>query len=302
MSSRSPKSSSGSLAWVRSRPSRRARKSGRQVSSGAAGLALVVTTLAAGCRPAASSRPTSVADVLANYRLVDLTHSFDVETVYWPTAPSGFEQDVLSHGYTEEGYYYAANAFRAPEHGGTHMDAPLHFAEGQQDAASVPLERLVAPAIVLDISAAAASDPDYRITPEDVLTFEKAHGKIAPGSIVLLRTGWASRWPDRLSYLGDDTPGDAAHLHFPSFGPDAARLLVEERRVAALGADVASIDYGPSVDFLVHRIAMEAGVPGFENLANLEELPIEGALVIALPIKIAGGSGGPLRAVALVPR
>jgi kynurenine formamidase len=134
-----------------------------------------------------------------------------------------------------------------------------------------------------------------------VLAFEQAHGTIDPGTIVLLRTGWSRYWPDRRAYLGDDTPGDASGLRFPSYGEDAARLLVEERRVAALGVDVASIDYGQSQDFVVHRIAAEHNVPGFENLTNLDKLPPRGAVLIALPMKIEGGSGGPLRAVAIVP-
>jgi kynurenine formamidase len=147
----------------------------------------------------------------------------------------------------------------------------------------------------------AAADADYLLSAADVAAFEREHGEIAAGTIVLLRTGWSSRWPDRKAYLGDDTPGDASKLHFPSFGADAARLLVEERRVAALGADVASIDHGPSTDFMVHRIAGAANVPGFENLTNLDQLPPTGATVIALPMKIDGGSGGPLRAIAIVP-
>jgi kynurenine formamidase len=118
---------------------------------------------------------------------------------------------------------------------------------------------------------------------------------------VLLRTGWSERWPDAKRYLGDDTPGDASRLHFPGYGADAARVLIA-RGVAALGVDTASLDHGPSSDFLVHRVANEAGVPGLENLANLAGLPETGATVIALPMKIAGGSGAPLRAVALVPQ
>ena len=118
---------------------------------------------------------------------------------------------------------------------------------------------------------------------------------------MLLRTGWSSRWPDAKRYLGDDTPGDASKLHFPSYGVDAVRLLVAERKVGAIGVDVASIDYGASTDFMVHRIASEAGVPGFENLTGLEQLPATGAILMALPMKIRDGSGGPLRAVAMVP-
>jgi kynurenine formamidase len=135
-----------------------------------------------------------------------------------------------------------------------------------------------------------------------VAAWEKAHGRIPRGAFVLLRTGWGQRWPDAKAYLGDDTPGDASRLHFPSFGVEAARLLVGERKVAALGVDVASIDYGPSTDFMVHQVAAGAGVIGLENLARLEAIPATGATVIALPMKIEGGSGGPVRVVALVPR
>lgn len=239
---------------------------------------------------------------LSTQRMVDLTHPLNTQTIYWPTSPSSFALERLSYGTTEGGWFYAANAFSAPEHGGTHLDAPIHFAERGITAEQIPLERLVAPAVVLDVSAAAARDPDYRLSRQDVLEWERRHGRIEAGTIVLLRTGWSRRWPDRRAYLGDDTPGDASNLHFPSFGGDAARLLVEERGAAALGVDVASIDYGQSRDFAVHRIAAARDVPGLENLTRLEELPARGALVIALPMKIEGGSGGPLRAIALVPR
>jgi kynurenine formamidase/ketosteroid isomerase-like protein len=252
----------------------------------------------AGAAPAAAG--AQQIDLTAS-RLVDLTHPFNAQTIYWPTSPSTFELQELAFGHTEGGYFYSAHAFCSPEHGGTHLDAPIHFAEGRQTTEQIPLERLVAPAVVIDVSASAARDPDYRLTPGDVLAFEQVHGRIPAGSIVLLRTGWSRHWPDRLRYLGDDTPGDASRLHFPSYGADAARLLVEERNVAVLGADVASIDYGQSRDFMVHRIAAAHNVPGLENLTNLDRLPPTGAVVVALPMKIEGGSGGPLRAVAIVP-
>ena len=156
--------------------------------------------------------------------------------------------------------------------------------------------------MVIDVSAKADSNRDYQLTPDDITAFEREHGQIAEGTIVLLRTGWSKKWPDKLAYLGDNTPGDASKLHFPSFGPDAARLLVEQRKVAALGADVASIDIGASTNFMVHQVAAAANVPGFENLTNLDQLPATGAIVIALPMKIEGGSGGPLRAIAMIPR
>lgn len=238
---------------------------------------------------------------LRQYRTVDLTQPLNAKTLYWPTSPTTFKLDQLSYGPTPGGWFYSAYAFSAPEHGGTHLDAPIHFGEGHLTVDRVPLDRLIAPAVVIDVTAKTRTDEDYRLTPNDVLAFERANGRIAAGTIVLLRTGWSTRWPDKKAYLGDDTPNDASKLHFPSYGVEAARLLIQERRVAAIGVDVASIDYGPSQDFMVHRIAAAADVPGIENLTNLNLLPAKGAIVVALPMKIEGGSGGPVRAVALVP-
>ncbi|HJZ86544.1 MAG TPA: cyclase family protein [Polyangia bacterium] len=233
-------------------------------------------------------------------RVLDLTHPFNDKTLYWPTSPSGFVLTKLSRGPTPAGFFYAANSFAAPEHGGTHLDAPIHFAEGKASADAVPLARLIGPAVVVDISARAASDPDALATPADLEAFERQHGAIAPGTIVLIRTGWAARWPDRKRYFGDDKPGDATHLHFPGLSADAARVLVA-RQIAAVGIDTASIDHGPSTEFLAHRVLLGADIPAFENLAALDALPPRGATVIALPMKIEGGSGGPLRIVVVVP-
>ena len=237
---------------------------------------------------------------LSGYEIVDLSQVFDEHTLYWPTSSSRFELHPLAHGRTEAGYFYAANSLCTPEHGGTHLDAPIHFASGKHTTEQIPLAQLIGSAVVFDISASAALDPDYRLAVEDIRAFEARHGQVQAGSIVLLRTGWSRFWPDAKRYLGDDTPGDVSKLHFPGYGPEAARLLVTERGVSALGIDTASIDHGQSKDFMVHRIAMAANVPGFENLTNLDRLPPTGAIVIALPMKIKGGSGGPLRAVALV--
>lgn len=239
---------------------------------------------------------------LAQSRVVDLTHTLDAKSLYWPTSPTKFSLERLAFGPTPGGYFYSAYAFSAPEHGGTHLDAPIHFHQGGVTADAIDLRRLIAGAVVIDIREQAAANADYRLTVADVEAFERANGRIGEGTIVLLRTGWSSRWPDAKRYLGDDTPGDASKLHFPSFGVEAAKLLVEGRKVAVLGADVASIDYGQSSDFMVHRVAAAAGVPGLENLTNLDQLPPTGAVVMALPMKIGGGSGGPTRVVALVNR
>jgi len=257
---------------------------------------------AAGFAWAQSPVRTAPAIDLSAYRIVDLTYSFNASTPYWPTATTGFQLQTVSKGPAPGGYFYSAYAYAAPEHGGTHLDAPVHFAEGHASTEKVPLDRLMAPAVVIDISASAAKNADYRLTTSDVFAFERRYGRIRPGTIILLHTGWSKHWPNKKAYLGDDKPGDATHLHFPSFREDAAKLLVIDRRAAAIGVDVASIDYGQSKDFLVHRAAAAADVPGLENLAGLDGLPPTGAFVIALPMKIEGGSGGPLRAIALVPR
>lgn len=238
---------------------------------------------------------------LAGRELVDLSHAYGPDTLYWPTSPSHFELTPLHAGPTEGGWYYAANSFCTPEHGGTHLDAPRHFARPRPTVEAIPLEKLVAPAVVIDISERAAKDPDALLTRDEVLAFEKVHGRIPKGSMVLLRTGWSRRWPDAKRYLGSDVPGDASDLHFPSFGLEAATILVSDRGAVALGVDTASIDGGQSHDFVVHRLAAFANVPGLENLTGLEKLPPTGAVVFALPMKIAGGSGAPVRAVAVLP-
>lgn len=256
-------------------------------------------------RPDDEARAALAASIFTGVgaRWIDLTHDFDEETVYWPTAER-FALDTVSEGTTEGGYYYAAYRFSAAEHGGTHMDAPVHFHEGGVTADRVPLERLVGPAVVVDVSEAATGDSDYRVTVEDLRAWESAHGRMPDGAIVLLRTGWGPRWPDAARYLGtvERGAGAVADLHFPGLHADAARWLVEQRSVAAVGLDTPSIDHGPSEDFMAHRVLYEAGIPGFENVARLGELPPSGAYVVALPMKIAGGSGAPLRIVGVVPR
>jgi kynurenine formamidase len=238
---------------------------------------------------------------LARARVVDLTHPFDDTTLYWPTSPSAFRLERLAWGPTPGGYFYAAFALCTPEHGGTHLDAPLHFAEGAASTADLPLNQLITPAVVIDVTRQAAADRTYRVVLEDVERFEREHGRIGPGTAVLIRTGWSRFWPNRQAYFGSGTPGDASNLRFPGIGADAMRLIVEERKAALVGIDTASIDYGPSSDFSAHRIGAARGVPNLENLTNLDSLPPRGAVLIALPMKIAGGSGGPVRVVALVP-
>jgi kynurenine formamidase len=158
----------------------------------------------------------------------------------------------------------------------------------------------VGPAVVLDIAQRCAGSRDYELSPADLAVWEKANGRIPTGAIVLVRTGWAKFWPDRARYMGTAAAGDVQNLHFPGISDNAAKVLVE-RRVDGVGIDTASLDHGPSKDFRTHRILCAAGIYGLENVANLDALPAVGATVVALPMKIRNGTGGPVRIIGLLP-
>lgn len=262
----------------------------------------LLTLLAASCA-APPPPPPAAAPVWPAGAVVDLSHAFDEQTIFWPTADR-FHLQKVADGMTPGGYYYAANTFSTAEHGGTHLDAPVHFSKGAHAVDAIPLDQLIGAAVVVDVAAKCAADADYRVTVGDLQAFEQAHGPIPDRAIVLIRTGFSARWPDAARYLGTDERGQAAvaKLHFPGLHPDAATWLVANRKIAALGLDTASIDYGQSTAFESHRILYERDIPAFENLASLDRLPAAGAYVVALPMKIRGGSGAPLRAIALLPR
>ncbi len=233
-------------------------------------------------------------------RWIDLTYPFSEETIYWPTGES-FSHEEVAYGPTEAGHFYSSYNYSANEHGGTHFDAPIHFAEGGSTADEIPVGALVGPAVVVDVTENA--HPDYQIQVSDLERWEQNHGPMPDGAQVLFRTGWGIRWPDKATFLGTDMTGPEAvpHLHFPGISPEAAQWLVDERNIEAVGIDTPSIDYGQSTQFETHVILYEAGLIGYENIANLDQLPEVGAFVVALPMKIAGGSGGPLRIVGFVP-
>lgn len=233
-------------------------------------------------------------------KIVDLSYAFDEQTVYWPTADT-FHLETVAEGMTPQGYYYSAYKFTAAEHGGTHIDAPVHFAQGHNTVDRIPLEQLMGEAILVDVTRECAANRDYLISVNDFQRWERTNGRIPRGAIVLLRTGFGKFWPDRKQYLGTDERGAGAvpKLHFPGLSPEAARWLTTERSIKAIGLDTASIDYGQSTQFESHRTLFAANVPAFENLANLDQLPAKNFSIIALPMKIKGGSGGPLRVVAI---
>ncbi|MBD0368833.1 MAG: cyclase family protein [Flavisolibacter sp.] len=232
-------------------------------------------------------------------RWIDLTYSFSNETLYWPTAET-FKLDTAFEGITPGGFYYSAFNFRAAEHGGTHLDAPFHFARGKWATDQIPLDNLTGNAVIIDVSAKALKNADYQISVDDLTTWEKANGTIPDNAIVLFRTGYGAYYPDAAKYLGTTARGTegVAQLHFPGLHPDAAQWLVQHRKIKAVGLDTPSVDYGQSKDFKTHQILYAQNICGFENVANLNQLPVKGAYIIALPMKIKGGSGGPLRIIA----
>jgi kynurenine formamidase len=234
-------------------------------------------------------------------RWIDLTHAFNEKTIYWPTAET-FHKDKVFYGPTPGGWFYAAYNYSAAEHGGPHMDSPIHFAEGANTTEQVPLSRLIGPGVVIDVTGQVAQNVNYQVSAADIAAFEAAHGKIPEGAIVLLNTGRAKLYPDALMYMGtaERGPDAVAKLHFPGLGPDAAALLVQ-REIGAVGIDTPSIDHGQSKTFATHVELMTNNVPAFENVGDMSELPPTGSTIIALPMKIDGGSGAPLRIVAHVP-
>ncbi|MDU8885603.1 cyclase family protein [Yeosuana sp. MJ-SS3] len=235
-------------------------------------------------------------------KIVDLSHDYSSETIYWVTAKE-FKLDTVFNGKTDQGFYYSANNFETAEHGGTHIDAPIHFSENSETVDQIPLEKLVGKAIKIDVSEKTISNPDYLISIEDLMNWETKEGIQIPNeSIVLLETGFSKFYPDVLKYLGTDKRGPEAvkELHFPGLSPEAATWIIENRNIKAIGIDTASIDYGQSQNFQTHVNLMSHNISAFENLTNLNKLPSKGFHIVALPMKIKGGSGAPLRIVAFI--
>ena len=272
-------------------------------------IAAVLTAAVACSQPAspkqtADSGPVSPKPLFGEGggELIDLSHTYDAKTIYWPTADP-FRLEKVADGVTPGRYYYAANNFFTSEHGGTHLDAPVHFAQNHWTVDQIPLDRLIGPAVVVDVTAKAEQNADYQVSVADLEEWETQHGAFPASAMLLLRTGFSTRWPDAARYLGTAERGQAAvaKLHFPGLHPDAAKWLVSSRSITALGIDTASIDFGQSTVYESHQVLYARNIPAFENLTNLARLPVTGATIIALPMKIGGGSGAPLRAVAVLP-
>jgi kynurenine formamidase len=249
-------------------------------------LAPLLLALLAACAPA---RP----------RLVDLTHPLDPAMPRWPGSLA-FERGAGS-GADAEGGYLAGGALRLSEHAGTHVDAPAHTRPGAATVDLLPLSSLAGPGALVDASAACAADPGHRVGVAELEAWERRHGRLPPGAVVLVRTGWSARWSDPAAYLGTAEAGPEGRrsLRFPGLDPAAARWLAA-RGAAAVGVDLASVDAGEAGDLPAHRALAEAGLPVIENLAGLERLPPRGFDVYALPLPLRGGSGAPARVIAVL--
>ncbi len=265
-------------------------------------LLLFLVFMACNNKPTSTEKPHTTPPKASQKKIIDLSHSYSDETIYWVTSKE-FKLDTVFEGQTDKGYYYSANNFSTSEHGGTHIDAPIHFAKNGQTVDEIPLEKLIGPAIKIDIYSTAINNPDYLVSIQDIKAWEKRQGSTIPdGSIVLLQTGFSKYYPDKVKYLGTDKRGEHAVklLHFPGLSPEAAEWLVKNRNIKSIGIDTPSIDYGQSEYFKSHVILLEENIPVFENLTNLDRLPLNGFEIIALPMKIKGGTGAPLRIVAIV--
>jgi kynurenine formamidase len=226
-------------------------------------------------------------------RVLDLSYAINDKLVPWPGDKRFFEAQVNA---TVEKNGYFTRSFWMLEHYGTHLDAPIHFPPGKLTVDQIPTKQLFGPAVVLDVRAEAAKDADYQLGPARIEEWEREHGRIPSGAIALLRTGWSSRWPDAQGYRNQDAEGK---MHFPGFSVEAVKMLID-RHVSGLGCDTASADYGASSNFAVHHLALGAGLYHLENLSDLSELPEAGAFLIVAPIKLEGGSGGPVRVFAIM--
>lgn len=258
-------------------------------------LTFMVVLVSCGDKPSASSS-------LAGLKWIDLTHTHDTNTLYWPNNLRPYQHFTDAEGITPGGYYYSSYSICTPEHGGTHLDAPIHFAEGKETVDQIPLNHLTGDAVVIDVSEKALANRDYLISVEDIEAWEKKNGPLPDSTIILFRTGYGKFYPKRLEYFGTAKTGPEAipDLHFPGIDPATTEWLLKNRNIKAFGLDTPSMDYGQSKDFKTHQLWLGANKPGFENVANLDLLPETGIYVMALPMKIARGSGAPLRIVAAV--
>ncbi|MXZ91601.1 MAG: cyclase family protein [Chloroflexi bacterium] len=225
-------------------------------------------------------------------RVVDLSHPIRPGIPLWPGDPVVEFETVAETG--RDGYFL--RRFSMGEHGGTHLSSPATLYDAAAGPDELPAPRLVVPAIVINVSAQTAENPDYVLTPGDVAKWERRYGPVPPGSLALLSTGWQRHWYDPDRFINADADG---RMHTPGFGPEAARLLLERRNVAGLGIDAHGVDAGMDANLSVSRLALARSALVLECLNNLDQLPPTGTTVIVGRLPLVGGSGSPASVLAL---
>ena len=241
-------------------------------------------------------------DVFDKGKWIDLTFSFDENSVYWPTNVP-YTHDTVFYGINDQGYFYSSFKFAAEEHGGTHFDAPIHFGQDRKTVDQIDINQLTGRGVLIDVRKNVVNNLDYLISIDDFKDWESNYGKLPENAIVLVLTGHGEYYHNKIRYLGTEKTGAEAvpNLHFPGLSPEAAKWLSTERAIDAIGLDTPSIDYGQSKEFMAHRILCANDITVYENVANLDQLPAEGFYICAFPMKIKGGSGSPLRIAAFLP-
>lgn len=249
---------------------------------------LSALAIAAALPSAASAQP---ARVTSFSRVVDMTHALHPGFPTYSGSPAIAMERTKT--FAKDGFNL--NRLSYDEHVGTHFDAPVHFSADGPSVDMIPVQQLVCPLAIIDITARATANADAQLVPEDIAAYERGQGRIPAGACVALKSGWDAHVAT--AAFRNAQPSGA--MAFPGFRPDVAKLLLD-RNVAGVAVDTLSLDHGGSKDFAFHTAWLGAGRWGLECAANLGALPAKGATIIAGAPKIAGGTGGPGRVIALV--
>jgi kynurenine formamidase len=265
----------------------------------AAGLVSAIAVLAAACSssspsPSSSAAP-GAAKTIGYSHVVDLSHVVSPRIPLWPGDPKVVFKVVATM--KKDGYYL--RSFTIGEHSATHMNAPNSFISGNTEAiTSYPPEQRVVPAVVIDARAQCAADADYQLTEQDVQSWEAKHGQIAPGSFVIMFTGWQDKWHDPKAFINQDAKGN---LHFPGFAGATTKWLVSARQIAGVGIDTHGVDPGSDTSYATNTEMANTHKIAIECMTNLDKLPAKGATLVLAPLQLQNGSGAPMDIVAFVP-
>jgi kynurenine formamidase len=263
-------------------------------SAGVAALVLG-TTSCGGSSPASGASAAASQQTIAYSRVVDLSHVVSPKIPLWPGDPHVVFKVVATMA--KDGYYL--RSFTIGEHSATHMNAPNSFLSGSTQAiTSYSAQQRVVRAVVIDVRGKCAADADYQLTKQDVLDWEAKNGQIAPGSFVIMFTGWQDRWNDPKAFINQDAKGD---LHFPGFAKATTMWLVSARQIAGVGIDTHGVDPGSDTSYATNTEMATTHKIAIECMANLDQLPPKGATLILAPLQLQDGSGSPMDIVALVP-